>query len=115
VSFYRVTIDEACRARIKNSDKKLAFITTMDTSVRQDGAYFFLLLPNFCRSNYPRRKQLHRRMKYSLISLSLSSHIPVGTDAKKYFMKMVEETTLSPDAQDIFLKKRKGGEKETVA
>jgi len=52
---------------------------------------------------------------FSHLSLSLSSHIPVGTDAKKYFMKMVEETTLSPDAQDIFLKKRKGGEKETAA
>lgn len=35
-------------------------------------AYFFLLLSDFCRSNYPRRKQLHRRMKYFSTSLSFS-------------------------------------------
>jgi len=39
----------------------------------------------------------------------------VGTDANKYFVKMVEETTLSPDAQIFFLKKKgKGGKNSSV-
>lgn len=74
--------------------------------------HIFFLLPDFCRPNYPRRKQLHRRMKYFPTSLSLSHpSIPAGTDAKKYFAK-TKQRQLFFRMRRYFLEKREGGRKQ---
>lgn len=76
--------------------------------------HIFFLLPDFCRSNYPQRKQLHRRMKYFPTSLSLSHpSIPAGRDAKKYFAKTKQRQLFFRMRRYFFGKKGRG--KETAA